>query len=233
MPHSANVFSNVNNDKQYKAGIYAIIPALNEQNTIASVVRSVSAYAANVVVVDDGSVDSTGQIASSCGAHTIVHPVNQGYDRSIDDAFSYDSVQPDARIVFTFDADGQHRSDILPKLLRPLLNNEADIAAGIRPSKARLSERILGVYTRLKYGLVDPMCGLKAYRIEVFRDIGYFDHINSIGSELMLRAVKKGYRVAQIPIPIEPRADASRFGNVIRGNYKIFKAFLRIIINVR
>jgi hypothetical protein len=212
-----------------KRGIYAVIPALNEKGTIGQIVSSVMCYAGSVVVVDDGSTDGTAELASAAGAHTIVHSINRGYDVSIDDGFRYVARQNDAKIVFTFDADGQHRPETIPALLEPLLDDNADIVVGTRPRKARIAEKLLGLYTELRYGIVDPLCGLKGYKIGVFQDIGFFDRINSIGTELMLRAIRKGYRVVQMPISVGPRADHSRFGQSIRGNYRIFLAFLRIV----
>lgn len=218
--------------RENNATVYAVIPALNEMETIQQVVSSVKAYTPNVVVVDDGSTDGTGELAAGAGAHTVVHPVNRGYDKSIEDGFRYVEQQKNARIIFTFDADGQHSSDVLPVLIQPILNNEADIVVGVRSFKARIAEKLLGLYTKNRFGIKDPLCGLKAYKIEVFRDIGFFDRINSIGTELVLRASRKGYRIMQVPIPIHARKDRSRFGQSIKGNYKIFMAFLRILFHI-
>ena len=214
------------------ANIYAVIPALNEKKTIQQVVSSVKTFTPHVVVVDDGSTDGTGQLAAQAGAHTLVHSVNMGYDRSIEDGFRFVGDQKDAKIVFTFDADGQHTSEVLLQLIQPILNNEADIVVGVRPFKARIAEKLLGLYTKYRFGVIDPLCGLKAYRIDVYKNIGFFDRINSIGTELVLRASRKGYRIEQVPIPIQVRQDHSRFGQSIKGNYKIFMAFLRILIHI-
>lgn len=220
------------NPRREQKGVYAIIPAFNEKDTIGSVVSSVMEFTSNVVVVDDGSTDRTAELASLQGAHIIVHKVNMGYDKSIEDGFRYVGQQHDACIVFTFDADGQHKSDILDQMIQPILDNEADIVVGVRPYKARIAEKLMGIYTKYKFGIIDPLCGLKAYKIDVFRDIGFFDRINSIGTELVLRAVQKGYRVKQVPILIEHRIDHSRFGQSIKGNYKIFMAHLRLLFYI-
>lgn len=212
--------------------VYAVIPALNEKETIQKVVSSVKAFTPNVVVVDDGSIDGTGQLAAAAGAYIVVHTATKGYDKSIEDGFRYVEQQNNPKIIFTFDADGQHSSDVLPAFIQPILNNEADIVVGVRQFKARIAEKLLGFYTNNRFGIKDPLCGLKAYKIEVFRDIGFFDRINSIGTELVLRAFRKGYRIKQVSIPIHERKDRSRFGQSIKGNYKIFMAFLRILFHI-
>lgn len=210
--------------------IYAVIPAFNEEDTIESVVSEVIEFTPNVVVVDDGSSDRTAELAKAKGAHVIIHPRNMGYDKGIDNAFKYVEKQDGVYALFTFDADGQHNADFLHKIIQPLLDNQADIVVGVRPYHARIAEKILAKYTNYKFGISDPLCGLKAYKLDVYRDIGFFDRINSIGTELLMRAKKKGYRVEQIPITIKQRVDRSRFGQSIKGNYKIFKAFLRLLI---
>ena len=212
--------------------VYAVIPALNEVKTIQQVVSSVKAFTPNVVVVDDGSTDNTAQLAAEAGAHTVVHPANRGYDKSIEDGFRYVEQQKNARVIFTFDADGQHSSEVLQELIQPILDNKADIVVGIRPFKARIAEKMLAIYTRHRFGITDPLCGLKAYDVKVYRDIGFFDRISSIGTELVLRSALKGYRIKQIPIPIRNRQDKSRFGESLKGNCKIFRAFLRILLYV-
>ena len=210
--------------------IYAVIPAFNERDTIEHVVSSVMEFTPNVVVVDDGSNDRTAELAKAQGAHVVVHSSNMGYDKSIDDGFKYVAQQDGAYALFTFDADGQHKADVLQRMIQPLLDNKADIVVGVRPYHARIAEKILAKYTNHKFGISDPLCGLKAYKLDVYRDIGFFDRMNSIGTELLLRAQKKGYRVQQIPVAIKPRIDHSRFGQSIKGNYRIFMAFLRLLI---
>jgi glycosyltransferase involved in cell wall biosynthesis len=211
-------------------GIYAVIPAFNEKDTIAQVVSSVINFTPHVVVVDDGSTDQTASLAAAQGAQTIIHERNMGYDKSIDDGFKFVSQQKNVFAMFTFDADGQHNAEVLHTLVKPLLDGQADVVVGVRPYKARIAEKALALYTKYKYGIEDPLCGLKAYKNKVYQDIGFFDRINSIGTELVIRAKKKGYRIVQVPITIKPRVDHSRFGQAIKGNYRIFMAFLRIFI---
>jgi hypothetical protein len=75
----------------------------------------------------------------------------------------------------------------------------------------------------------DPLCGLKAYHINVYNDIGYFDRISSIGTQLMFNAKKREYRLIQKNITLNERDDIPRFGRRVKANWKIFKAILKTL----
>jgi len=204
-----------------------VIPALNEEQTIANVIRNVKKYADEVIVVDDASKDQTPVIAIGEGAVVFSHAQNEGYDKSIEDGF-YIAVKRKATIVVTFDADGQHCPEEIPMMVQPIIDDEADVVVGNRPYHARIAEYLYALMGKLKANLDDPLCGLKAYNIEVYKDIGYFDKITSIGTQLVFNAVKNGYRVVQRDIKLNARTDSPRFGRRIKGNFKLFKAILNI-----
>lgn len=208
--------------------IIAVIPALNEEDTIAKVTRGVKRYVDEIIVVDDASKDKTVDIAQREGAVILSHHNNQGYDKSIDDGFKL-AAQRGADIILTFDADGQHNSDDIPAFTGLIIEDKADLVVGRRPYHARVAEYLFALVAKMKAGVDDPMCGLKAYRIDIYRDIGYFDRISSIGTELMFNAKKMGYRIIQRDIQINRRADDSRFGVRLKGNYKILKAILKVL----
>ncbi|MBI5655062.1 glycosyltransferase family 2 protein [Candidatus Uhrbacteria bacterium] len=209
--------------------VVAVIPAYNEGRTIAKVIQGVRQVVDEVVVVDDCSKDDTGVQASSAGAHVMRHETNGGYDKSIDDGFK-EAAKLGAGIIVTCDADGQHRPEDITKVLEPILKGEADVVAGQRDKTTRLGEKIFAVYTRYRFGLRDPLCGLKAYRREVYDKVGHFDTLGSIGTQLLAEAWKNGYRVATVPVIILPRPDESRFyAKLFRANVKILKAMFKII----
>lgn len=207
--------------------ITAVIPALNERDTIAAVIESVRARVDEVILVDDGSTDGTGAIARERGAVVVSHPKNLGYDASIGDGFKA-AMERGADIVLSFDADGQHLAESIPVIVAPILEGEADIVVGRRPYRARFGERVFGWVGKRKAGIDDPMCGLKAYRTEVYRRIGYYDRVGSIGTELLFTAVRGGFRAAQRDIRLNRRKDTPRFGRTLKANYKILRAVLKI-----
>lgn len=211
-----------------KKKVTVIIPAFNEEKTISLVIKGVKDYVDEVIVVDDASTDKTVFLAKKEGAIIITHTENQGYDRSIDDGFSLAS-KTGATIVCTFDADGQHSFQDIPRIVDPILAEAADVVVGKRPKYARITEYLFSVISRIKVGIEDPLCGLKAYDMRVFNDIGFFDRISSIGTQLMFKAKKKGYKIQQKEISLSKRQDDSRFGKRIDANWKIFKAILKIL----
>ena len=207
--------------------IIAVIPALNEDEKIGRIVTDVSKHADYVIVVDDGSTDQTGQRAREAGAVVVKHGENKGYDRSIDDGFGKAETLG-ATVVFTFDADGQHFAADIPKVLAPIQSGSADVVVGARPTKARISEYLFGMYTTIRINVGDPLCGFKAYHIDVYRDAGYFDSYSTIGTQLMLYAAKNGYDIKQVYIQHAEREDESRFGQSLGANLKIIQGIGRL-----
>jgi glycosyltransferase involved in cell wall biosynthesis len=204
-----------------------VIPAFNEEGTIAAVVAGASQHG-TVIVVNDGSSDATAALAQSAGAIVVTNERSLGYDGAIDRGF-LEAHRLGARIVLTMDADGQHRADLIPGFIERLGAN-ADVVSGVRDRKQRASEHVFALLTRVFFGLRDPLCGMKAYRIDVYRALGHFDSYRSIGTELLLFAACSGRKIAQIAVPTRPRVGSPRFGSGLRANLRIFKAlsgFLR------
>lgn len=208
--------------------IIAVIPALNEEKTISDVLRNIKHHVDEIILVDDASLDKTADIATSLGVIVISNRKNMGYDKSIERGFK-EASKREAHIIFTFDADGQHSPSDIPLILKHILNDEADLVVGRRLYRARFFEMLFAHISKKMIGISDPFCGFKAYRIDVYKNIGYFDKISSIGTQLMFNAYRKGYRIKQQHIRLRERADTSRFGRRIKANWKIFKAILKVL----
>lgn len=207
-----------------------MIPAYNEAATIKDVARSVRRHISKVIVVNDGSTDATALEAASGGASMVISiPVGLGYDGALNQGFLWASGPTvKAEIIVTLDGDGEHDPADIPLLIWPIMEGRADIVVGERPSLAHCSEAVFAFYTKLRFGINDPLCGFKAYRREVYDAVGFFDSSRSIGTELMLRGVRKGYRVVNVPIRLHPRQGPSRFySSSLRGNMRILMAMVR------
>lgn len=215
-----------------RSRIIAVIPALNEEKAISKVIRGVKKYVDEIILIDDASSDKTAVIAEQEGAIILSHTKNQGYDKSLDDGFAL-AAKRGATIILTFDGDGQHNPEDIPKIVEPILKDEADVVVGKRPHYARITEYLFAFIARIKANIDDPLCGLKAYHIKVYKDIGYFDRVSSIGTQLMLNARKRGYNVVQKNIMINKRSDTPRFGDRIKSNWKIFKAIIKVTLGSR
>lgn len=205
---------------------FIVIPAWNEEATIAKVVESVSPLGC-VLVVDDCSSDRTAERAEAAGAIVISQKVNRGYGGAVSSGFDA-AVEAGADYILTFDADGQHDIGNLKQAIS-LLAKGADIVVGIRPSRPRLSEKLFALTFYWFYGLRDPLCGLKGYRTRVYRDAGFFDRSGSYGADL-LRFVctqKKRYCIETIPVQIYDRVDSPRIGSRFKANIIILRGMIR------
>lgn len=200
-----------------------VIPAYNEASTIENVIKSVSQYG-QVIVVDDCSMDETATLAGKAGAIVVRHEKNVGYDCALNSGFAKaDQLAVD--YIITFDADGQHDAAFLAEFIS-LLTQGFDLVLGIRPYYARLAERLFAFYTHFCFRLSDPLCGMKGYRISLYRDLGWFDSYRSIGTELALYGLKNKCLAIELAVPVSRRDDKPRFGPSIKANLRILRAML-------
>ncbi len=200
-----------------------VIPALNESATILGIVEAVSKYGVPIVV-DDGSTDATAGLALRGGAVVVSHKKNCGYDAALNTGFRK-AAELGSETIITVDADGQHDPLLIQKFI-DAIDAGADVVVGIRSRRQRFAEHLFAQYTNLRFGIKDPLCGMKAYRIRVYKARGHFDSYGSVGTELIIFAAKKGYRFAQIPLDVRARKGQSRFGQVLSSNYKIIRAMM-------
>ena len=199
-----------------------IIPCYNEAATIARVVASVRGVC-TPIVVDDAGTDGSGRLAAEAGAEVVRHERNRGYDGALQSGFERARAMGIGAVA-TFDADGQHDAGMLTRMLEPVLLGRVRLVIGVRPEFARLAEAAFGAYTRLRYGVADILCGMKAYDMGLFVEHGCFDSYGSVGTELALAALRSGVAFETVPVPVFARADAPRFGSTLRANMKILRA---------
>lgn len=203
-----------------------VIPAYNECATVGRIVREVSRFG-TVIVVDDASDDGTGDASLAAGAVVIRNKSNQGYDSSLNAGFRH-AATLGVNYVVTFDADGQHDPESIEAVVRELSDGN-DIVIGVRPRKARITESLFALLMRWRYGIRDPLCGLKGYRMALYHQQGHFDSRGSVGTELMFFGLRRGFRFSQVEIPVFARDGNPRFGHSFRGNWKIMRAMVSMI----
>ena len=173
-----------------------IIPAFNEEKNIGSVILNAKNFG-DVIVIDDFSQDKTKIIAQNSGAKVISHNLNMGYSKALNTGFSFAS-SLNYDFLITLDADGQHDPNML-LCFQQALENGADCVLGYRDEKQRFAEILFSVFTKAKWGILDPLCGLKGYRLDLYLKLGCFDKHNLIGTELMLFAAKHRAKIIQVP----------------------------------
>lgn len=213
-----------------RSRVSIVIPALNESATILSVVEMAGKYGIPIVV-DDGSTDDTAALAKQVGAVVVSHERNHGYDAALNTGFEK-AARLGSEVIITLDADGQHDPSLIQRFI-DRIDAGADVVVGIRSRRQRFAEHLFAWYTRLRFGIKDPLCGMKAYRAVVYESLGHFDSYGSIGTELLIFAAKKGRRIGQMPFSVRERKDGSRFGRVLVGNYKIIRAIALSIWRIK
>ncbi|HUR87797.1 MAG TPA: glycosyltransferase family 2 protein [Ramlibacter sp.] len=198
-----------------------VIPALNEERSIARVVESLRGVG-TPIVVDDGSRDRTAQLARNAGADVVSHRANRGYDNALNTGFER-AAQAGFDYIITFDADGQHDPSLVQRFVQEL-DAGASVVAGVRDRKQRLGEHVFAWVAGLAWGIADPLCGMKGYRRDLYESLGHFDSYRSIGTELAIHAARTKRKIAQVPVRTFDRADQPRFGRRLNANWRILRA---------
>lgn len=204
-----------------------VIPAYREAKTIGQLVTTVLS-SASVVVIDDNSGDATGDIAAEAGATVVYNQQNLGYEKSLNIAFQT-AAQLGARAVLTMDADGEHDPSHVEQFKHLLIEKGIPLVLGVRASRPRIAEAIMGRYVKFRFGIDDIFCGMKGYQIGLWHQYGCFDKRQSVGTELTLAAVRGGIEFEQIKVSGTPRVDHPRFDTHFSANLRITKAIGRAL----
>lgn len=199
-----------------------LIPAHREGATIRAVVEQATAFSP-VIVADDCSPDDTVAQAEAGGAAVVRNSANLGYEGTLNRLFE-EAISRGYSHAITMDADGEHDPNLLPDFLRELGQNGASLVLGMRPTKQRLSEVVMGWYIERHFGVSDILCGMKGYDLALVAVNGGFDTSGSIGTELALNSIRRGAGFVQVPVRGTARRDAPRFDRKLKANVRIFAA---------
>lgn len=207
-----------------------IIPAYNEQSSIRKVVIGVKEYGVPIVV-NDASDDDTSINASEAGAHVVEHEINRGYEASLETGILRAKAMG-FHFAITMDADGQHD----PKYISVYLDEfekGADLIVGQRDKTQRFSEKLFCFIGSYIWGIKDPLCGMKGYKLEKLMPISNLRTFESIGTECSFKLVRNGAVVAQPSVIILPRDGSTRFGSGLLVNLRVIKALVNSILKLR
>lgn len=223
------------------------LPALDEERTVAEVIRGIPAAlpgvdVVEVVVIDDGSRDATAQLAAAEGAHVIRHPVRRGVGSAFHTALAY-GIERAADWIVTIDADGQFDPADIPALVAPVQRGEADFATASRFVDPALVPQMPGLklwgnrmmsrlISRLAGGdFKDVSCGMRCYSRRAALQlhlVGSFTYTQ----EVMLNLAFKGLRIVEVPVRVrgerefgESRVASNLWRYGIRSAQIIFRAY--------
>ena len=210
--------------------VMALIPALNAEGTLPSVLLGVLEQLQDVVVVDDGSTDRTGDVARAHGVTVLRHAVNRGKGGALKTGFAH-ALENGFDAVITLDADGQHLPAQIPKFLAAHAESGADLIIGGRAHlfaqmlpRRRMANRFSAWVIAKCSGarVTDSQSGFRLYSAHLLRSIRLRTEGFDMESEVIVRAGRKGFRVITIPI------DLGFVDGLSTSHYKPLKDTLRI-----
>lgn len=221
-----------------------IIPAYNEEGSIKDVIcRAKNALPkADVLVVNDGSMDNTSEVAKSSGAMVLDLPYNQGIGTTIQTGFLF-SQQRGYRIIVRMDADGQHRPEELEALLRPILRGEADMVVGSRflsnvgfqsTFVRRMGIRFFSTLTSLiiRRHVTDPTSGFQAMNAKLVKFFANEYPPDYPEIEAIILANKAGFIVKEVPAIMLERKKGQSSINFLMSVYFSLEVFTSIIVSI-
>lgn len=223
-----------------RASISVFFPCYNEEDNVSDTTRKALSVLEklgidfDVIVVDDGSDDATGEIADRLARENsrvkvVHHKTNLGYGAALQSGFSAAS----KKLVFYTDGDGQFDISEMPGLL-PLMS-KYDIVSCYRFNRKDNTIRKINAWcwTKLvcflfKMKVRDIDCAFKLYKGEIFDNIKLTSTGALIDTEVLARAVRKGYSITQKPVSHYPRQSGSQTGANFRVIFRAFKELFKL-----
>jgi glycosyltransferase involved in cell wall biosynthesis len=212
--------------------VAVIIPAKNEAKKIAEVVRGIKNLPSldyDVIVIDDGSIDATAQLAAGAGATVLRHLINRGQGAAIRTGINYALINGQGAAVF-FDADGQMEPAEIPLLLAKL-DSGYDVVLGSRnigrvinmPLRKKIVKKIALIFTRFTTGLklTDTHNGFQAWTAPALRQITLVQDRFAYASEVLEQIAKHGLKYCEVPVTITYSEYSKRKGQSILGAINI------------
>jgi glycosyltransferase involved in cell wall biosynthesis len=199
------------------APLAIVIPAYNEEPTVAEVIAEIPGEAAGlqteVIVVVDGATDETAAEATRAGALICDVAVNRGQGAALKLGYWLARARG-AQVICTIDADGQYDPDEIGSVVQPILDGNADFVSGSRRLGNELTTdrfRHAGVFVfgtmitvLIRHRITDPACGLRAMTPELTAAVT-LEQPQYQASELMISAALNGYRLAEVPTTMRDR----------------------------
>lgn len=189
----------------------AVIPAYNEASVIADVVRRAMLFADEVVVIDDGSSDRTGEIARTAGAQVYTHVINRGLGATLATGLAA-GLKRGGDILVTLDADGQHDPAEIPNFVKAIQDRGVDAVIGSRllhgegmPLIRRLYNRFGNLFTYALFGVwvTDSQSGFRAFTKHGAKQIDIRTNRMEVSSEIVKEIHDKKLAFCEIPCTVK------------------------------
>ena len=189
--------------------ISIVIPTLDEEDTVAEIIEGCKPYGDEILVVDGHSRDRTREVAESLGVKVILDN-RKGKGEALRHVVNF----VNGNIIVFIDADGSHDPKDIPKLVEPIIKDEADHVSGSRliGGSSELHGgfdecfRLMGssfitacINWRFKVKLSESQNGFRAIKTDVIKQLGLEENITTIEQEMIMKTLKKGFRMAEVP----------------------------------
>ena len=205
--------------------VAVLLPAYNEEVAIASMILLSSKYADEVIIIDDGSTDRTKEVSELAGATILSHNRNKGKGVALKTGFEY---AKDFDIIVTIDADGQHNPSEIPLLLKPILDDEADLVNGSRyinghetstPTYRRVGQTVLDKTTNIASGvkITDSQSGFRAFSSKCFQCFNFDPEGFGIESDMLIEAANHNMRITEVEITVRYDVNTTTANPVVQG----------------
>jgi glycosyltransferase involved in cell wall biosynthesis len=203
------------------------IPVYNEEKYVARVLNRVRKYATDILVVDDGSNDSTPMLLAQQAVEVVRHATNRGYGRSMQDAFRWAMCDRFDWLI-TMDCDEQHEPESIPRFMQAIRDDDADVISGSRyihlppigqspPADRRTINKAITeeLNARLNLSLTDAFCGFKAYRVEALKRLDLDVDGYAFPMQFWVQAVANDLIIREIPVKLIYNDPSRTFGGTL------------------
>jgi len=218
--------------------ILAIVPAYNEEQSVSDVVIKIKLYMpeADILVINDGSIDATSERATDAGAKVINVPFNLGIGGAMQTGYLY-AKRNNYDIAVQVDADGQHDPAYIKDLIKPIMLNKADMVIGsrfieetsYRPSVFRkIGIKFFSALVRFlsNRNIADPTSGFRAVNREIIKYFSEYYPVDYPEVDVLIKLFRKGYRIIEIPVEMEERKKGRSSITPLRSVYYMIKVTL-------
>jgi glycosyltransferase involved in cell wall biosynthesis len=204
--------------------IIAAMPAYNEKRYIGTLVLKVKQYADEVIVIDDGSTDSTYEIAKLAGATVFQHEKRKGKGAAIQKILT-EARKKAPDVLVLLDADFQHNPDEIPNVIKPILEG-FDLVIGSREAQAnktpryrKFGQKAIYYLARVLSGekLTDSESGFRALSKKAIAEIHLSENGFAVETEMITKAANKGLKITEVPISNIYIGDGSTLNPVAHG----------------
>jgi hypothetical protein len=197
-----------------------LIPAYNEVKNLAKILK----YKYNYLIIDDGSNDSTVNLLKKNKINYIKNLTNIGYEKSLIKGFNY-LKKKKFKYILTIDGDGEHPVNKIKKIYFLAKDKKTDLIICNRKYRSRILENLLSLFFQIRFGLKDPLSGMKMYYLPKIKNLINKIDNDSFLVDVIIMFIKKKNKIINYEIVTKKKFGESKIGYNFTVQLKILKLF--------